>query len=179
MNQFKLAAPWVLLALILSLVLTAASHLPPLDGLEKRLLDLSFRVRGEEPVHPDIVIVAVTDDSLKRISSWPWPRKFHATLLNILRPYQPGVVMFDMLFSEKSDSANDIALAQAIQTSKNVLLSYYFVGSNLKEIRDKDPEGLPIKEFREGALGMGYTNIFSMAGGMRGWRELNLPEEKP
>ncbi len=26
---------------------------------------------------------------------------------------------------------------------------------------------------------MGYTNIFSMAGGMRGWRELNLPEEKP
>ena len=26
---------------------------------------------------------------------------------------------------------------------------------------------------------MGYTKIFSMAGGMRGWRELNLPEEKP
>lgn len=25
---------------------------------------------------------------------------------------------------------------------------------------------------------MGYTNVFSMAGGMRGWRERNLPEEK-
>ncbi len=25
---------------------------------------------------------------------------------------------------------------------------------------------------------MGYTNVFSMAGGMRGWREKNLPEEK-
>jgi rhodanese-related sulfurtransferase len=25
---------------------------------------------------------------------------------------------------------------------------------------------------------MGYTNVYSMAGGMRGWRELNLPEEK-
>jgi len=26
---------------------------------------------------------------------------------------------------------------------------------------------------------MGYTNILSMAGGMRGWRERALPEEKP
>lgn len=25
---------------------------------------------------------------------------------------------------------------------------------------------------------MGYTNVFSMAGGMRGWREKSLPEEK-
>lgn len=25
---------------------------------------------------------------------------------------------------------------------------------------------------------MGYTNVFSMAGGMRGWRERSLPEEK-
>jgi rhodanese-related sulfurtransferase len=25
---------------------------------------------------------------------------------------------------------------------------------------------------------MGYTNVYSMAGGMRGWREKNLPEEK-
>lgn len=25
---------------------------------------------------------------------------------------------------------------------------------------------------------MGYKNIFSMAGGMRAWRELNLPEDK-
>ncbi|HEY9715203.1 MAG TPA: rhodanese-like domain-containing protein, partial [Chroococcales cyanobacterium] len=26
---------------------------------------------------------------------------------------------------------------------------------------------------------MGYTNVFSMAGGIRGWREENLPEERP
>lgn len=25
---------------------------------------------------------------------------------------------------------------------------------------------------------MGYTNVLSMAGGMRGWRERNLPEDK-
>ncbi len=25
---------------------------------------------------------------------------------------------------------------------------------------------------------MGYTNVFSMEGGMRGWREKNLPEDK-
>ncbi len=30
------------------------------------------------------------------------------------------------------------------------------------------------------ALGrMGYTNVISMDGGMRGWRDANLPEEKP
>lgn len=26
---------------------------------------------------------------------------------------------------------------------------------------------------------MGYTNVLSMAGGIRGWREQKLPEEKP
>jgi rhodanese-related sulfurtransferase len=26
---------------------------------------------------------------------------------------------------------------------------------------------------------MGYTNVFSMAGGIRGWREKKLPEAKP
>lgn len=26
---------------------------------------------------------------------------------------------------------------------------------------------------------MGYKNVLSMAGGIRGWRERNLPEEKP
>jgi rhodanese-related sulfurtransferase len=26
---------------------------------------------------------------------------------------------------------------------------------------------------------MGYTNVFSMAGGIRAWREAGLPEEKP
>ncbi len=159
-DQLKSFLPYAASALLLSLLLTFFSFHPPLRELEKRLLDVAFQIRGIESIHPDIVIVAVTDDSLKRIAAWPWPRKFHATLMNILRSYQPAVVFFDMIFSEKSNPLDDEAFAASIKKAGNVVLSYYFEGETPNDMIGKTPAGMPIDLFKQGALDLGYTNIF-------------------
>lgn len=161
----KPLVPYLAAAVLWSITLTGLSHIPPLLDFEKRMLDTYFQVRGSEPVHPDILIVAVTDESLRRIASWPWPRKFHATLLNVLRTYEPAAILFDVLFPEPSDSANDDAFATSIQKSGNVILSYYFEGDQTPGQGLQLPQGLPIKPFLTHAKALGYVNIFPESDG--------------
>lgn len=147
------------IALIASVILFAFSFLPNYEIFERRLLDLSFKIRGAETPHPDLVIVEINDQSLKRIGSWPWPRSFHAALLKVLREQDPKAIFFDMIFSEASNEQDDLVLSYEMEEAGNVILPYYFPAKNRKEIFMK-PEGLPIETFQEKAKALGYVNAF-------------------
>ncbi len=157
----KPLAPYLISALLWAVTLTSLSYISPLLGLEKRMLDTYFQVRGAEPAHPDILIVAVTDEDLRQIGSWPWPRKFHSTFLNVLRPYEPAVILFDMFFPETSDAANDEAFATAVQKSGNVVFPFYFTDKQTPEANTKDIWGLPFKSLASHAKGLGYVDTFT------------------
>ena len=46
-------------------------------------------------------IVAIDDESLKRLGQWPWPRERLAALVETLKGAGAAAVVFDFLFSEK------------------------------------------------------------------------------
>lgn len=89
---------------------------------------------------PDISIVAIDDQSLSAIGTWPIPRKNHAKLIRQLQLFGAKVVALDILFPENSqDLSQDEDFAQAIRDFKKaggeVILSY--------SLTEQDPEILP------------------------------------
>jgi len=59
------------------------------------------RVKHRHPV----VIVAIDDQSLKRVAQWPWPRQVLAQLLKTILDARPAAVGFDIMFSEPDRSS--------------------------------------------------------------------------
>lgn len=155
---------WAFSKLLIAVASAAAIFLlsltPLVRQIESRLLDLAFIIRGPLPTHPDILIIGIDDKSLSDFKSWPWPRSFHAKLLQILEPYKPSVIFFDIMFAEKSSSPNDDALlAEEIAKSGHVVLPFYFSHEekNPKKFLAK-ASGLPIPAIQKSARNLGYAN---------------------
>lgn len=68
-------------------------------GLENFFEDLLFI---QQPIDPDIVIIAIDNESIKEIGQWPWKRKIFADILEKLKKYNPKAVGIDVVFSEES-----------------------------------------------------------------------------
>ena len=67
-------------------------------------------------------IVAIDDESLKRLGQWPWPRERLAALVDALKRAGVAAIAFDFLFSEKdrgdatapADNTPDEAFARSM-----------------------------------------------------------------
>lgn len=135
-----------------------------LDLPEARTLDLRFDLRGpRKPAFP-IVIVSVDDDSLAEINrQWPWPRSYHARVIEEIAKGNPRAIGVDILFPEKSQDREDRLLGQAVARSKRVIL-----GSTLRTIATQTTVGVtqqrelvepPIPAIRAGAAGVGFVDL--------------------
>jgi len=62
----------------------------------------------------DIVIVGIDADSLRELDEWPWPRRHHARLLQMLRPAQPKTLFVDIDFSSRSTEQDDALFERAL-----------------------------------------------------------------
>lgn len=109
------------------------------------------------PRDPDIIIVAIDEESLKVLGHWPWSREIHAELINRLITIDNKVIAFDILFSESqtTDPYADHSLALAIAAHGNVILP-------VAPIPAADSESItlaqPLPLFREQAK-LGHVDI--------------------
>ena len=95
-------------------------------GLGDMADDLLRSTRNSLHMHKasgDIVVVKIDDDSLRDIGRWPWPRRYHAQLIDDLTKAGAKRIFFDILFHEKSDLVDDRLLANALERSKRVVLA--------------------------------------------------------
>jgi len=94
-------------------VAVGASHLPLLENSENRAFDLRSRIFADNKrADPNIVAVVVDQKSLDALAKpraaggleqgWPWPRDFHAGIVQYLTKAGARAVVFDFVFSEKS-----------------------------------------------------------------------------
>ncbi len=97
-------ARWVAgITLLLSIFLVWR---PPFtEFLELKLYDLKFRYRGARPGPSEIAIVAIDDESLKAVGRWPWSREDIARLFSRLKELGPRVIVLDIIFAEKQETA--------------------------------------------------------------------------
>ena len=82
---------------------------------------------GRNSLHPhrasgDIVFVSIDDRSLEKVGRWPWPRRYHAQLIDKLTAAGANRIFFDVIFENRSSPAEDETLANAIERSGRVTL---------------------------------------------------------
>jgi adenylate cyclase len=72
----------------------------PLELLDLRALDFRFDVRGESPAAPEVVIVAIDDESITERGRWPWSRPTIARLIERISAGGAAVIGVDIVQSE-------------------------------------------------------------------------------
>ncbi len=106
-----------LVAALVIFSLVALLHLSgTLASLDRKLGDLRFRAL-QRPATGEIVVVQIDARSLRELSVWPWPRHYHAALLDNLIDAGATEIAFDVDFNARSNYAADNALAEALARS--------------------------------------------------------------
>ncbi len=109
----KTSARWIGALVIFAAVavLDAAGFLGPID---RALMDLRFRLL-DRPASGDIVIVQIDPYSLQELDVWPWPRRYHADLIDKLVAAGAREIALDIDFSARSTEADDLAFQAALE----------------------------------------------------------------
>lgn len=84
-----------------------------LDPIEWSFIDMhaSFSSRI---VASDLTVVEIDPKSLRELDTWPWPRSYHARLLDNLRAAGARQIFIDIDFSSTSDPVEDKRLAESL-----------------------------------------------------------------
>jgi len=127
------------------------------ERLELKALDLLFLLRGPHVPSPQIVIIGVDYESVQALgSSWPWPREYHARLLDRLR--EARTVGLDFLFTQPSDPRQDRLLAEAARSAGNVVWASHI--SLIKEAQFAIESPIaPISVLRAASPGFGFVSL--------------------
>lgn len=84
------------------------------EGVDRLLRMTRDGIRSHQ-ASGEIHIVEMDAASLRRISSWPWPRRFHGRLIDRLADAGARTIAFDVDFSSTSNPVDDSALAAALE----------------------------------------------------------------
>jgi CHASE2 domain-containing sensor protein len=116
----------VLLAgLLAALVGTVAWTGHVAQSLEDTTVALRFRIR---PTHPpkDLAVVGIDAETFSDyadVHGWPYPRSWHAQVLDELRRLGARKVIYDVQFTEATTPAQDLALYDAIGRFPGTILA--------------------------------------------------------
>ena len=103
-----------------------------LDPLERALADIRFELTGRA-ASGDLVLVGIDPRSLEQLDVWPWPRSYHAAVVDRLVEAGAVQIALDVDFSSHSGPAEDEALAAALSRAPGQIV--------LPVFRQKTPLG--------------------------------------
>lgn len=144
-----------LVSLTLALTLVFSPHW--LSSWDELLYDIHLQHWSRSP-NPDITIVAIDEVSLQVLGRWPWSRRIHAELIEVLGQAGAAVIAFDIAFPEpdRHDPKADEVLAQAIAANGSVILPVLNEASGSNGLL---VETLPLPALTEAAAALGHVDV--------------------
>jgi diguanylate cyclase (GGDEF)-like protein/PAS domain S-box-containing protein len=121
------------------------------EFLERTRMDVGFRLAGRE-AGSSVVLVEIDSRSLNTLGVWPWPRGYHATVLERLLDAGASRVGMDIDFSSRSVAEEDAELAQVLAAARGRVVLPVF-----RQWQEAEPGGLhltvvePLPEFARAA----------------------------
>lgn len=145
---------------LLTAFLVLLAHLLGLfEGLELKSLDLRFVLRGPREPRSPILLITIDEDSFDELGqAWPWPRDFHAKLLDRIAEGKPKTIGLDLLFDEPKGQTEDDALARRVRQAGNVVLAAIFTKVE-GAYAIKEAFKAPIPKLRDAAAGIGFVDF--------------------
>jgi adenylate cyclase len=92
-----------------------------LDRAEGPMTDWRLLIAGERPAPEGIVIVAIDDETVRRVGAYPLPRALLAQLVNRLTDSGAKATALDILFLDRGPAEADAQLADAIRHARAVI----------------------------------------------------------
>ena len=153
---------YVLKLLTLTLVIWVISQLPIIQLINLSGYNQKFLFRGVQKPKSPIVIVAIDDESITWLSKWPWPRSYHAKMVDILSKAGAKLIVFDVFFDSPTqfDPKDDIQFAEAVKRAGNVILAANFQNVDhqaMYKVRQL-PFKKPIEILDQAALDIGVVH---------------------
>ncbi len=87
------------IALLVGIIVSVSFSNGLFAGLENFFEDVLV---SSKPIHKDLVLVAIDNESISKIGQWPWPRQVFGNALWQLTKSPPKAVGLDVIFSEAS-----------------------------------------------------------------------------
>lgn len=147
----------LLIGSIVCLVVLVIWYLGGFSSLQHVWSDFKFKIRGPLEKDTNIVIVAVDENSIAKLGRWPWPRRTHARLIDILVKKGVASIVFDVLFTEhdKGSPDSDSALIASVRKSQRTVLGGFFQMAEGRPAHFLLPIGQKL-----GSPSVGFVNIF-------------------
>jgi EAL domain-containing protein (putative c-di-GMP-specific phosphodiesterase class I)/CHASE2 domain-containing sensor protein len=145
-------------SILLIFAATAALYLfGAFEPVEQRLTAMRAQLLDRAPTG-QVAIVEIDAKSIKRLSTWPWPRSYHARALERLHTAGAEIVGFDVDFSSLSDPAGDRAFAKAIERAQPTILPIFQQRASDDPSQEAVVRSRPAELFR--SAWVGGVNIF-------------------
>jgi adenylate cyclase len=145
---------------VLCWLLAALASLTPVgQQIERKLLDSMMVASATNNSMFPITLVGIDEASFAELGlQWPWPRSLHAELVDKLAAAGAAVIVFDVVFSEPSNSKDDKRFAEAIRGAGNVVLAadrVYRESSSVRQWSRLDP----LAAFTEAGAQVGLASV--------------------
>lgn len=114
------------ITLVLALLVWASPT--GLTRLERTLLDVQLRLRGERPAGQHVSLVLIDEKSLNEVGRWPWPRDRQAQLVDALARGGAKVIGLDIIYAEPESTQSLAALKDllaAASTAPSIPASFH------------------------------------------------------
>ncbi len=137
MRRANHSSVWVRAFVIACVVTTGLTFVAQALGVfrdpELRTIDARFAVRGPVAGRPDVAVVKIDDVTFNALRAhWPFPRSYHAKVIDQLKRAGASVIAYDVQFTEPTVPAQDNALIESVANAGNVVLATSEVDRNGK-----------------------------------------------
>src|SRR5512142_2187582 len=103
------------------------------------------------PASGEVALVEIDSRSLRELATWPWPRRYHAMLVDRLHEAGVHSIGFDVDFSSPSNPVDDAAFAAALARAQGgVMLAA--LRQQASAGSDELVENVPIPELHDHAF---------------------------
>ncbi|MBA3676831.1 MAG: EAL domain-containing protein [Sphingosinicella sp.] len=135
----------LLIAAILSFLVGLGGIGEPLDDMLRTSRDLT----NPRTASGEIVIAAIDQRALEALPRWPWPRRYHAQIIDALREAGAKKIFVDIILATESEPREDRIFGLALDRAKGkVVLPVRFV---IDPVTGISSHRVPISRFRKSA----------------------------